>query len=393
MSSGLDEDLNCAVCCETYEETKYKPVLLPQCGHSFCCPCLLQLEVTETKFLCPTCRTPHLGHSVSKMPINYALLSISKKMLIQEQKDDFFKLSKHIKQQLKEEQESLSQRLNAIATEIMDLYEQSKILKEFINEVEENEKIARKSQDVLTLKSSLCNITHILTKFNEVTKDMSESAQSFQSTITQHIGKSDTSWPLCRIVPGCINAWPKVPWKDFMNHLPSAQLLLSPENPTVFFDLAVGEISLGRIEIQLWGHMSRAQHFLALCLGTLGPTYKDSSFDRVEKGHNRNRYLIGGYYNTNNGTTSAQGMMEDLEWGGKYDLPTRKGLVAGWSFEAPGLEATFGIVCGETFKDSLFCPFGEVSSGMNLLDNISLRECVTDVKITDCGLITLVNMV
>ncbi|CAL4085509.1 unnamed protein product, partial [Meganyctiphanes norvegica] len=79
MSAGLNEDLSCVICSEVYEETTHEPVLLPQCGHSFCRPCLLRLEVTNSSFMCPTCRKPHHGPSIADLPPIYALLSVSRK--------------------------------------------------------------------------------------------------------------------------------------------------------------------------------------------------------------------------------------------------------------------------------------------------------------------------
>ncbi|CAL4069794.1 unnamed protein product [Meganyctiphanes norvegica] len=372
MSSELNDDLSCAVCCEIYEEILHEPVLLPQCGHSFCRPCLQQLEVSKTNILCPTCRTEHIGSQISDMPTIYALLSVSRKMLILQKKNEIYEISKKITLQIKEEQESISQRLNTIANELMALYEKSKILKGFINETEEKEIITRKSQEPLKLKITLSEIKSIHSQVCEVTNDWNLSAHYSPSKNSFNIGEANSSCAPCRIVPAYLKPWPKVPWRDFMNHSPMVQLIVPPDNPKVFLDLTVGEISLGRITIELVGHMVRAQHFLALCLGTFGPTYKGSSFDRVELDiDGANRYLIGGYYHTDRGTKSAHGVMEDLEWNGEYRVPSRRGLLAGWSYAKSELEATFGFTCGISFGGSLLCQFGEVLSGMELLDDVS----------------------
>ncbi|CAL4202455.1 unnamed protein product, partial [Meganyctiphanes norvegica] len=204
---------------------------------------------------------------------------------------------------------------------------------------------------------------------------------------------STNSWNLLSTVPGCTKTWPKVPWRDFIIQVPSVQLLVPLDTPEVFFDLASGEISLGRVTIRFWGNLKRAQHFLALCLGTFGPTYKGSSFDSVQVNENgRNRFLIGGYYNTIERTKSACSMMEELEWDGKYNQNMRKGLISGWSYQKPELESTFGFACGESFSVPLYCPFGEVSSGMQVLDDKSLPQNLTDIKITDCGLMPSQSM-
>ncbi|CAL4066663.1 unnamed protein product, partial [Meganyctiphanes norvegica] len=74
--AALETDVSCAVCCELYEESVRDPVMLPNCGHTFCRSCLLSLEDTTQPFLCPSCRKPHIRPPVANLPITFALLSI-----------------------------------------------------------------------------------------------------------------------------------------------------------------------------------------------------------------------------------------------------------------------------------------------------------------------------
>jgi len=96
---------------------------------------------------------------------------------IQEKKDEIFEIAKHVTLQIKEERDTLSCRLNAIAKEFMVMYEQSKVLKGFINEVEETEKVTRKAHELFTLKKALCDIKSIHSQVSEAAKDMDHSAQ------------------------------------------------------------------------------------------------------------------------------------------------------------------------------------------------------------------------
>ncbi|CAL4093270.1 unnamed protein product, partial [Meganyctiphanes norvegica] len=82
--AGVEDGISCGVCCEDYEEGGARdPVMLYRCGHTFCRPCLLSLEenkrVETTFFRCPTCRKPHYNPRVADLPVNYALLSVSRK--------------------------------------------------------------------------------------------------------------------------------------------------------------------------------------------------------------------------------------------------------------------------------------------------------------------------
>ncbi|KAK4300796.1 hypothetical protein Pmani_027030 [Petrolisthes manimaculis] len=54
--------------------------------------------------------------------------------------------------------------------------------------------------------------------------------------------------------------------------------LVPLESPLVFLDLQDGEESLGRVYITLQINLRRAQQFLSLCLGDLGPSYQGSCF-------------------------------------------------------------------------------------------------------------------
>lgn len=117
------EDFRCPVCSEVFEGGGVRePVVLPQCGHTFCSPCLQQLQEDSTgagaetnaagrdrqgrgyeeagedhtshviiingwspgglpqlqrSFRCPTCRRRHIGAPVDQLPTNFALLRLA----------------------------------------------------------------------------------------------------------------------------------------------------------------------------------------------------------------------------------------------------------------------------------------------------------------------------
>ncbi|KAK4313018.1 hypothetical protein Pmani_015592, partial [Petrolisthes manimaculis] len=104
----------------------------------------------------------------------------------------------------------------------------------------------------------------------------------------------------------------------FMIKLAVLQSVISQDNPEAFLDLSVGERKLGRVYIRLWGHMRRAHNFLALCMGTHGPSYRGAKFEEVFSRGLKGECLHAGPYPTPEGPLSAQGVMDQLEWDGKY---------------------------------------------------------------------------
>ncbi|CAL4099256.1 unnamed protein product [Meganyctiphanes norvegica] len=61
----------CPVCLETYVEGVRDPVMLPQCGHTLCRPCLTAISPVT----CPICRMDHQGPIPDHLPTNYVALN------------------------------------------------------------------------------------------------------------------------------------------------------------------------------------------------------------------------------------------------------------------------------------------------------------------------------
>ncbi|XP_066963982.1 uncharacterized protein [Macrobrachium rosenbergii] len=195
-------------------------------------------------------------------------------------------------------------------------------------------------------------------------------------------GSECQMWPLRRCAPGGNKQWPHINWQDFMTQVPAVQLLVPPENPEVMMQLGVRGTILGRIHIRLWGHLRRAQHFLALCLGTFGPSYKGSKFSNVARKGQPGESLVGGRYITENGI-SAEGLMDALEWRGRYSGAVTEGVLGGASDGDPKLESFFGICTRDYPEGEYYCPFGEVVSGLEVVQKAVCQDPVTDVVITD----------
>nr|XP_053655008.1 tripartite motif-containing protein 3-like [Cherax quadricarinatus] len=171
----------------------------------------------------------------------------------------------------------------------------------------------------------------------------------------------------------------------FVIHMSLLESLIN-EKPEVFLDIGVDGKILGRVYILLYGHLRRAQHFLALCLGTFGPSYRDSKFHGVVKPGAPGETLAGGKYVTPEGL-SVQGLMEDLEWGGKCIREKTVGLVVGASGGKPELDAFFHICTREDRGKKFACVFGEVVRGIEVLHDAVKHVRTRDVTVVDVGVV------
>ncbi|KAK8404834.1 hypothetical protein O3P69_001434 [Scylla paramamosain] len=173
----------------------------------------------------------------------------------------------------------------------------------------------------------------------------------------------------------------------FMIKLPVIQSVIPQDSPEVFLEVAVGERHLGRIYIKLWGHLRRAHHFLALCMGTHGPSYRGAKFDEVFSRGLKGECLHAGPYLTPSGDLSAQRVMDALEWDGEFKGVQRKGLVVGAGSGRPDRDACFDICTIENPSRHFACPFGEVVDGWPTIMAILEYRPVRAVTMVDVGVV------
>ncbi|XP_068230882.1 E3 ubiquitin-protein ligase TRIM13-like [Palaemon carinicauda] len=228
---------------------------------------------------------------------------------------------------------------------------------------------------------------------NEVYDDDLDSNQDNDSQVVSEIAKATeisssviALWPLASHTPGGKSEWSKINWYRFLMQVPVVQLLVPPENPHVYLQLSANGKNLGRLEIRLWGHLRRAQNFLALCLGTFGPSYKGSRFSYVAKRGEPGERLIGGIYETEEGYTGYQ-VIEGLEWRGEYSGPMRAGVIGGSRGRQPRYNSCFCISTTDYPKAKSYCPFGEVVSGLEVAKEAVRYDPISEVMIADTGLV------
>lgn len=157
----------------------------------------------------------------------------------------------------------------------------------------------------------------------------------------------------------------------------------------VFLDLmTVGNHALGRVVIQLWSHLRRAQHFMGLCLGRWGASFKGSNFSRIHETQFC-RFLVGGSYKTGDGKGySTAGLMDGLEWDGEHARDDRQGQIVSFGGGHDHLDSVFGICVAEkTAGGRSRCPFGEVVSGLDVVQKAATFVPSNQVIIAQCGVI------
>ena len=166
------------------------------------------------------------------------------------------------------------------------------------------------------------------------------------------------------------------------------QLLVPPATPEVYLQLEAAGVDLGRVHIRLWGQLRRSHHFLALCLGTFGPSYHGAKFRTVERKGEPGESLRGGDYQTMDGKgTSCQGVMTGLEWGGQHVGPVKKGIVGGGGGGCHESDALFNICLQDKPQGKMSCPFGEVVSGLSVVWRAASHYPLSEVTITAAGLV------
>ncbi|XP_064078898.1 uncharacterized protein LOC135196208 isoform X2 [Macrobrachium nipponense] len=83
MASNTASSIYCAVCKEKMNRYEKEPVCLPSCGHSFCRECLIGINDAVGRITCPTCRICHQGQLPQDLPVNWLLLEMLDKEMLQ----------------------------------------------------------------------------------------------------------------------------------------------------------------------------------------------------------------------------------------------------------------------------------------------------------------------
>ena len=149
-------------------------------------------------------------------------------------------------------------------------------------------------------------------------------------------------------------------------------------------DIKFKDCQLGRVYLRLWGHLRRSHHFLALCLGSLGPSYKGATFRSSLRDDAKER-ICGCVYKGADGSNTTKGLMTDLEWDGDFAGKSAVGRVVGTSGGKSEMEALFSIYTRVKTEAPCYCPFGDVSLGLDVLCKAVECNPASALTVTNCG--------
>lgn len=126
---------------------------------------------------------------------------------------------------------------------------------------------------------------------------------------------------------------------------------------------------------------------MALCLGTMGPSYCGSQLVREDKKGSTKTFIVGGKYPLEDGTLSSQGVMDTLEWGGKFVGEYREGLIVCNSGGNRSNDSLFAVCTNKNYKQSCWCPFGEVTAGLEIMKGAVFNNPKKNINISRCGVV------
>lgn len=156
----------------------------------------------------------------------------------------------------------------------------------------------------------------------------------------------------------------------------------------IFLDLSWGEVDRGRLYIRLTGDTLRGRQFISLCIGEEGISFRGTCFHRVWWKGLPGEHVWTGDYEKSDGSGGrsllSPNSHKDIPAGRK--VPISAGLVAG-RYEKEDISTIFRIYTKEEKEGKDEAGFGQVEFGLNIVKEAVRVRNITDVVISDCGLV------
>lgn len=157
-----------------------------------------------------------------------------------------------------------------------------------------------------------------------------------------------------------------------------------------FLDLSWRGSAESRVFIRLFAKSSRAQNFLRMCTGENGPSFRGTRFHRVWWKGSPGEHVWAGDYDEGNG---SGGILPSDGFGRSEEnpeschrLPITAGLVAG-TYGKQNSSSIFRIYTKDSKDAQEEAAFGRVEFGLQILDAAIRQNNITDIKISDCGVV------
>lgn len=159
--------------------------------------------------------------------------------------------------------------------------------------------------------------------------------------------------------------------------------LVPPTPPCkVFLDVAWPGRAARRVVIRLGPDTPLGRHFVWLCTGRCGPSYRNTRLWWVGAEGQPGECVYGGDYQNNNGTGGAA-LLPGLELGEYWR--------SGWAGAVWGSNALFGIITINChYGDTYGSVFGEVVSGLDVMVAAARHSPIQEVTVVDCGVLWLI---
>lgn len=430
----MEEAVTCFVCFKVYQQGTRDPLVLP-CGHTFCRACISAVHsISRGNLICPTCRRDSGIVDINQLPICYPLASLSSNYndikfgscRNHEEEQRFWceecelplcslcLYANHqqghtvlpIKTVMEDKKARLNKQLARLSDEVMQGRGEIYFLYDYLTtKMKQVLSLEEKVDLLLADTDEACSVEDILECEDKV-KAAEEENETWLPTKLCDIENKLKDMKLDSVT-FVENSEPQASLQaleeeDYgtrrmrLDYREGRLLLHSTAHPAdghlsvkvpseVFLELGVGGICLGRVYISLWCHLRRAQQFLALCMGTMGPSYVGSCFSHVAyKGKPKETLCCREYWTESDGPGMKE-LLADLEWGDQYTKEPSNGLLIPLSkfIDQHGFGICTRGQTGATFQ----CPFGEVMSGMEVVLAAVKHHPVTEVTITHCGLV------